>query len=197
MTSSKAAPPLRIVYRSAEAENTKPRPTYYSKTLALVSLLWAAAALPVPPEIVFLNDGDIPRDRLALMEAHGTVRAIDGGSNRTTFRVAVARQAALATDTDDLVWFAEDDSSTRRTPSPPCWPRRRRSRMPITSPSTAPTRSTRRPRAGARPGAQSPEPCSIPRPARPAPPPGTAPTPPQARSRYAAASCARTQPSCA
>ncbi|GAA3228812.1 hypothetical protein GCM10017691_20340 [Pseudonocardia petroleophila] len=109
MISNKAAPPLRIVYRSAEAENTKPRPTYYSKTLALVSLLRAAAALPVPPEIVFLNDGDIPGDRLALMEAHGTVRAIDGGSNRTTFRVAVARQAALATDTDDLVWFAEDD----------------------------------------------------------------------------------------
>lgn len=103
------SPHLRIVYRSADAENTKPRPPYYSKTLALASVLRAAAPLGTGAEIVFVNDGEIPADRLALMQAHGTVRAIDGGSNRATFRSVVAREAALAGGPDDLVWFAEDD----------------------------------------------------------------------------------------
>ncbi|MBW0092709.1 hypothetical protein I4I73_12165 [Pseudonocardia sp. KRD-184] len=100
---------VRIVYRSAESENTKPRPPYYSKTLALASLLRAVEPLGDDAEIVFVNDGDIPADRLALMEAHGTVRRIEGGSNRATFRAVVAHEAALAGEPDDLVWFAEDD----------------------------------------------------------------------------------------
>ncbi|MDN5933819.1 MAG: hypothetical protein L0I24_22570 [Pseudonocardia sp.] len=103
------SPHLRIVYRSAEAENTKPRPPYYSKTLALASVLRAVAPLGAGAEIVFVNDGEIAAERLALMEAHGTVRTIDGGSNRATFRSVVAREAALAGGPDDIVWFAEDD----------------------------------------------------------------------------------------
>jgi hypothetical protein len=103
------SPHLRIVYRSAETENTKPRPPYYSKTLALVSVLRAMAPLGSDAEIVFVNDGEIPAERLALMQAHGTVRVIDGGSNRATFRSVVAREAELAGGPDDLVWFAEDD----------------------------------------------------------------------------------------
>lgn len=103
------SPHLRIVYRSADAENTKPRPPYYSKMLALASVLRAAAPLGTDAEIVFVNDGEIPADRLALMAAHGTVRVVDGGSNRATFRSVVAREAALAGGPDDLVWFAEDD----------------------------------------------------------------------------------------
>ncbi|MHA6781821.1 hypothetical protein ACVGOW_12630 [Pseudonocardia saturnea] len=107
--STQVAPRLRIVYRSSESENDKPRPSYYSKTLALASVLRAVESLPVRPEFVFLNDGDIPPERLDLMQAHGTVRALDGGSNRKTFRAAIAREAALATPSDDIVWFAEDD----------------------------------------------------------------------------------------
>lgn len=103
------SPHLRVVYRSAEAENTKPRPPYYSKTLALASVLRAVAPLGTDAEIVFVNDGEIPAERLALMQAHGTVRVIDGGSNRATFRSVVAREAALAGGPDDIVWFAEDD----------------------------------------------------------------------------------------
>lgn len=102
-------PRLRIVYRSTGLENDKPRPAYYSKTLALASVLRAAEQLTDRPEIVFLNDGEIPRDRLAIMEAHGKVRAVRGGSNRATFRAAVAREAALSAGSDHIVWFAEDD----------------------------------------------------------------------------------------
>lgn len=100
---------MRIVYRSAESENTKPRPAYYSKTLALASVLRAAEPLGSDVEIVFVNDGEIPADRLALMEAHGTVRQIAAGSNRASFRSVVAREAALSGGPDDIVWFAEDD----------------------------------------------------------------------------------------
>ncbi|MCX6465187.1 MAG: hypothetical protein NTW05_16580 [Pseudonocardiales bacterium] len=106
---STARPPrLTIVYRSADAENAKPRPRYYSKDLALASILRSAEALPQPPRFVFLNDGALPAERLALMERHGEVVPIDGGSNRASFRTAVARQAALCDD-HDFVWFAEDD----------------------------------------------------------------------------------------
>ena len=104
---------LTIVYRSADVENDKPRPWYYSKDLALASILRAAEALAVPPRVVFLNDGALPVGRLALMERHGQVHRIEGGSNRSTFRTAVARQAALSTD-EELVWFAEDDYLYRR-----------------------------------------------------------------------------------
>src|SRR5688500_12626991 len=94
-TVTDVSPHLRIVYRSSEAENTKPRPPYYSKTLALASVLRAVAPLGADAEIEFVNDGEIPAERLALMEAHGTVRVIEGGSNRATFRSVVAREAAL------------------------------------------------------------------------------------------------------
>ena len=105
-----ARPSLRIVYRSTGAENTKPRPGYYSKMLGLASVLRAADQLPFSPEIVFLNDGEIPGDLTDLMHDHGTVVAVDGGSNRRSFRAAVAREAAMAgTEADDVVWFAEDD----------------------------------------------------------------------------------------
>jgi hypothetical protein len=99
---------LTIVYRSTDAENDKPRPWYYSKDLALASILRAADALPRPPRFVFLNDGPLPAERLAQMQRHGQVQRIEGGSNRATFRAAVARQAGLCDD-QDLVWFAEDD----------------------------------------------------------------------------------------
>lgn len=96
------------MYRSTSAENSKPRPGYYSKDLALASLLRATETLARPYRIHFLNDGRIPEPRAAAMRAHGTVRPIDGGSNRRTYRAALAAEAALALD-DDLIWFAEDD----------------------------------------------------------------------------------------
>jgi hypothetical protein len=104
------APHLRIVYRSTGTENGKPRPEYYSKMLGLASLLRAADRLPFAPEIVFLNDGRVSDAVLDLQHDHGAVHGVDGGSNRRSFRAAVARAAAVpAGGPDEIVWFAEDD----------------------------------------------------------------------------------------
>ena len=110
MTSSGGAGPLRILHRSYAGDGVKPRPPYFSKLLALVSLLRAADALPVPPELVFLNDGPMPAERLRVMEAHGEVRTVRrGGSDANSYREMLADEAARPGPDEDLVWLAEDD----------------------------------------------------------------------------------------
>ncbi len=102
-------PGLHIVYRSYGGENTKPRPPFYSKGLALSSLLRATAAMSTPFSISFANDGTIPAQRIAMMEKVGEVVPIAGGSTRRSYRAALAWAAAQKWPADDLVWFAEDD----------------------------------------------------------------------------------------
>lgn len=99
---------LRIAYRSAAAGNDKPRPPYFSKGLALDSLLRAVEQLPEPPVLTFYNDGELPAAHVARMAEHGIIQPVRGGSNRASFRATVAAEAAAA-GPDDLVWFAEDD----------------------------------------------------------------------------------------
>lgn len=102
--------PLRILYRSYASVGTKPRPPYFSKLLALASLLRAADALAVRPELVFLNDGPMPADRLRVMEAHGEVRSVRrGGSDSRSYREMLAAEADRPGDDTDLIWLAEDD----------------------------------------------------------------------------------------
>ena len=101
---------LRILHRSYAGDGAKPRPPYFSKLLALTSLLRAADALPVRPELVFLNDGPMPVERLRVMEAHGEVRAVRrGGSDARSYREMLSDEAGRPGDGDDLVWLAEDD----------------------------------------------------------------------------------------
>lgn len=100
---------LRIVYRSSGGDNPKQRPDYYSKLLALQSMVRAAGALAHRCDVVFLNDGPIPDDRMAVMAAHGQIVPIDAGSNRRSYRAAVRLAARLPGSPADLVWFAEDD----------------------------------------------------------------------------------------
>ena len=101
---------MRIAYRSCDADNGKPRPPFFSKSLALASLLRAAQALPEPPSIVFLNDGPIARERLAVMENFGDVRPIrKGGSASRTYREMLAVVADEPGPDHELIWFAEDD----------------------------------------------------------------------------------------
>ncbi len=110
MTSAGSPRPLRILHRSYAGDGVKPRPPYYSKLLALVSLLRAADALPGGAELVFLNDGPMPEDRLRVMEAHGEVRTVRrGGSDSASYREMLADEAARDGADDDLIWFAEDD----------------------------------------------------------------------------------------
>jgi hypothetical protein len=64
---------LRVIYRSTGRENRKSRPAFYSKLLSLASFLRAAEECEEPVDILFLNDGPIPDDRLELMHAGGEV----------------------------------------------------------------------------------------------------------------------------
>jgi hypothetical protein len=110
MPPSPSTRPLRILHRSYAGDGVKPRPPYYGKLLALASLLRAADAVAVRPELVFLNDGPMPADRLRVMEAHGEVRPVRrGGSDARSYREMLADEAARPGDGEDLVWLAEDD----------------------------------------------------------------------------------------
>ena len=110
MTTLETARPLRVLHRSYAGDGVKPRPPYYSKLLALASLVRAARALPVPAELVFLNDGPMPADRLRVMEEFGEVRTVRrGGSDSRSYREMLADEAASSAPDDGLVWLAEDD----------------------------------------------------------------------------------------
>jgi len=100
---------LRIIYRSHDGENSKHRPVYYSKDIALISMLRAARGVQPAPDIIFVNDGPIHPARIAVMQAAGELVAIAGGSNRASFRAAVSLSVTRNWDDHDLVWFAEDD----------------------------------------------------------------------------------------
>ncbi|MCK9897164.1 hypothetical protein [Frankia sp. AgB32] len=100
---------LRILYRSVGSENSKNRPEFYSKQLALASLLRAAENVGVPTRIVFVNDGPIPADRLSMMSAAGEVLPVTCGSNRASYRHILRLPRVRRWAAEDLVWLAEDD----------------------------------------------------------------------------------------
>ncbi|ORT50914.1 MULTISPECIES: hypothetical protein [Frankia] len=100
---------LRILYRSVGSENTKNRPTFYSKMLALASLLRAVENVDIPVRIVFVNDGPMPAERLAVMTSAGEVQSVQCGSNRASYRYVLRMPRVRRWSPDDLVWLAEDD----------------------------------------------------------------------------------------
>lgn len=101
---------LHVIYRSYGGENKKGRPAYYSKYLALSSLVRAFEALaPGSAELIYLNDGPIPQDRLSLMQASGEVVMRDPMGLRGSMRAALALPGDRRWSPNDLVWLAEDD----------------------------------------------------------------------------------------
>jgi hypothetical protein len=100
---------LHVVCRSVGSENKKNRPRFYDKTLALASLLRAADNSGISTELVFLNDGPIPPERVDLMALAGDVVQVSCGSNRASLRRALALPRERGWAGGDLVWFAEDD----------------------------------------------------------------------------------------
>mgnify|MGYP001168470632 CR=1 FL=1 len=100
---------LWIIYRSVGTENQKNRPPFYSKKLALASFLRAVENAGVETGVLFVNDGPIPDDRLAMMSRAGEVIPIRGGSNRASYRWVLRLPRLRRWAPDDLVWFAEDD----------------------------------------------------------------------------------------
>jgi hypothetical protein len=108
--SLREAPLLHIICRSYGGENKKGRPDYYSKHLALSSLVRAFRALKSShAELIFLNDGPIPPDRLRLMEQSGEVLARSNLGLRGSMRSALALPVERKWHRDDIVWLAEDD----------------------------------------------------------------------------------------
>lgn len=104
-----SGPRLRVLYRHYGGDNTKPRPAYYSKMLALTSMLRAAEALDTAPELVFINDHVRPGPILSLMEASGEVVPVKGGSDSLSYRAMLDREAARTAPADQFLWFSEDD----------------------------------------------------------------------------------------
>lgn len=101
---------LRILHRSYGGDNDKPRPPYYSKVLALASLIRAAQELTPNGELVFINDGPMPAERLDVMEKWGEVRSVRrGGSDAASYREMLTDEHARSGADDELIWLAEDD----------------------------------------------------------------------------------------
>jgi hypothetical protein len=101
---------LHIIYRSYGDENNKDRPPFYSKVTALASCIRAYEALEAgTAEIIYLNDGPIPTDRIRLMERSGEILAYSRLGMKGSMRRALAIPYQRAWAADDLIWFAEDD----------------------------------------------------------------------------------------
>ncbi|MEM6625619.1 MAG: hypothetical protein AAF719_02845 [Pseudomonadota bacterium] len=100
---------FHVVYRSYGPSNKKSRPPYFSKLLALASLVRSAEEAGSRVNLVFLNDGPIPKEILSLMETAGEVvnyeRLGFSGSYKEGFSFPIQRDW----DDDDFVWFSEDD----------------------------------------------------------------------------------------
>ena len=101
---------LRILHRAHGGDNSKPRPEYYSKLLALAALLRAADEADAAIELTFLNDGPMPAETLQVMERFGqVVPLLRGGSAARSYREMLDSDRAKPGHADELVWLAEDD----------------------------------------------------------------------------------------
>ncbi len=102
-----SAPRLNIFYRSTGGENTKGRPPYYGKVLALRSFLNAFRHVRERASITFVNDGPMPEERVEFMKKWGEVVPLPGLGNSPSYRETIRMATALPAD--QLVYFAEDD----------------------------------------------------------------------------------------
>jgi hypothetical protein len=109
-----AAMRLHMIYRSTDRENTKARPAYYSKLSSLLSFLRAREACADAGELVFVNNGPIARERLALMEAAGSVDPHGDLELHESYWAALRLVEERRWPAGDLVYFAEDDYLFRR-----------------------------------------------------------------------------------
>ena len=106
---SVAAMRLHVIYRSTDRENLKARPAYYSKDTALLSFLRAREACPEAGDLVFVNNGPIAADRLAMMQAAGTVDPHHDLELHESYWAALRWVERRPWAPGDLVYFAEDD----------------------------------------------------------------------------------------
>lgn len=100
---------LHIIYRSVDAANRKPRPAGFSKLACLVSFMAACAACPELGELLFLNNGPIAPELMALMSPAGQVVEREGLELHESYWAAIDLALGSGWADDDLVYFGEDD----------------------------------------------------------------------------------------
>jgi hypothetical protein len=100
---------VHAIYRSTGSDNQKSRPPYYDKTLCLLSFMRAVQQCREPVEVIFLNDGPIPDERLRIMSAAGEVMALSGVGNFPSKRAALSLIDWRRWEDSDLLYMAEDD----------------------------------------------------------------------------------------
>ncbi len=98
---------LRVLYRSYAGMNTKERPSWFTKKLALLSMLRAVEEAGA--EILFLNDGPLDDDLDALMRSYGEVITLPGVGMRASYLEALQLPIRRGWPSEDIVYFAEDD----------------------------------------------------------------------------------------
>jgi len=100
---------LHLVYRSTGRSNNQPRPPWFDKDVCLASAIRALLECGGPFDATFVNDGPIPAHRLAVMQAHGDIVALEGAKNRGSYRACIRVPEQRGWPDDDLVYFCEDD----------------------------------------------------------------------------------------
>lgn len=98
---------IRVVYRSYGGANTKERPPWFSKELALRSMLRAVEEAGA--EIVFLNDGPMGADLVELMHSYGEVVTLPGVGLQASYLEALRLPIRRGWAPEDIAYFAEDD----------------------------------------------------------------------------------------
>jgi len=98
---------LFVVYRSTGPDRFPRRPPYFDKLLCLRSFLLSFRRVGGEKRILFLNDGPVPDERVALMRRWGSVIDLPGLGNGPSFRRAV--ESALAMPDGTVAYLAEDD----------------------------------------------------------------------------------------
>jgi hypothetical protein len=107
---------LTIYYRVTARSNNKGRPAWFSKELALRSMLVSLQESGLPYSIVYVADGGVPADLAPLIEQTGDVVPISGGSAAKAMRrlLDLLVQPA-ASSGSGLLWLAEDDYLYQRS----------------------------------------------------------------------------------
>jgi len=90
---------LLVLYRICATENTKFRPEFYSKPLALKSFLSAVSGVDAVGDVQFLCDGPVPADLVDTMRPAGVIVAVPGLGNSGSYRRALAMLPSPPTGT--------------------------------------------------------------------------------------------------
>jgi hypothetical protein len=103
------APSLHVIYRYTAAENRRPRPPWFSKSLALASAILAARNCASTTTLHFVVDGPVSPAVDQALANLGSVLHVDGGWTRPSYLRALEFALQQPWPPDDVVYFCEDD----------------------------------------------------------------------------------------